>query len=61
MGMVFCRNSFIGELYRHLNLRIYMYDYQKIFLIYEYTCQKFLRIYKWYFYDLNGMTPYHGN
>ena len=55
---VFCKNSFIGE---HLqNLRIYGYDFQRIFRIYGYTFQEFVRIYGWYFYDLNGTTPYLG-
>ena len=31
MVMVFCKNLFIGELYRHL--RIYGHDFQKIFWI----------------------------
>ena len=48
MGIVFCKNSFTGELFCH-------------FQIYGYTFEKFLRIYGWYFYDLNGTTPYLGN
>ena len=48
MGIVFCQNSFLGELFWHS--RIYGYDFQK-----------FLRIYGWYFYDLNDTTPYLGN
>ena len=47
MGIAFCKNSFIGELFWH-------------FRIYGYTFEKFLRIYKWYFYDLNDTTPYLG-
>ena len=56
MGIVFCENSFIGELFWHF--QIYGYDFQKILQIYGYTFEKFLRIYGWYFYDLNGTTPY---
>ena len=56
MGIVFCKNSFIGELFWHF--RIYGYDFQKILQIYGYTFEEFLRIYGWYFYDLNGTTPY---
>ena len=41
--MVFCKNSFIGELYGH-------------FRIYGHTFQKFVRIYGWYLYELNGTT-----
>ena len=60
MGIVCCKNSFIGKLFYHF--RIYGYDFQKILRIYEYTFdEKFLRIYVWYFYDLNGTTPYLGN
>ena len=59
MGIVFCKNSFIGELFWHF--RIYGYDRQKLLQIYGYTYGKFLRIYGWYFYDLNGTTPYLGN
>ena len=59
MGIVFCKNSFIGELFWHF--RIYGYDFQKILQIYGYTFEKFLWIYGWYFYDLNGTTPYLGN
>ena len=57
--MVFCKNSFIGELFWHF--RIYGYDFQKILYIYGSTFKKFLRIYGWYFYDVNGTTPYVGN
>ena len=32
MGIVFCNNSFIGELFLHA--RIYGYDFQKILQIY---------------------------
>ena len=56
---LFCKNSFIGELFSHF--RIYGYDFQKTFRIYAYTFEKFLRIYGWYFYDLNGTTSYLGN
>ena len=59
MGIVFGKNSFIGELFWHF--RIYGYDFQKILQIYGYTFEKFLRIYGWYFCDLNGTTPYLGN
>ena len=59
MGIVFCQNSFIGELFWHS--RIYGYDFSEILQIYGYTFEKFLRIYGWYFYDLNGTTPYLGN
>ena len=59
MGIVFCKNSFIGELLRHF--RIYGYDFQKFLRIYGYTFEKSLRIYGWYFCDLNGTTPYLGN
>ena len=70
MGITFCKNSFIGELFWHF--RIYGYDFQKVFQIYGYSFEKFLRIfgyasenflriYGWYFYDLNGTTPYLGN
>ena len=52
MGIVFCKNSYIGELFWHF--RIYGYDFQQILQIYGYTFEKFLRIYGWYFYDLNG-------
>ena len=31
------------------------------FHIYGYDFQKIFRIYGWYFYDLNGTTPYLGN
>ena len=48
MGIFLCKNAFIGELFWHF--RIYGYDFQKI-----------LQIYGWYFYDLNGTTPYLGN
>ena len=48
MGIVFCKNSLIGELFRH-------------FWIYGYTFEKFLRTYEWYFYSLNGITPHLGN
>ena len=48
MGIVFCKNPFIGELFWHLR-------------IYGYNFQKFLRIYGWYCYELNGTTPYLGN
>ena len=57
--MVFCKNSFIGELFWHF--RIYGYDFQKILQIYGYTFKKFLQIYGWYFYDLNGTARYLGN
>ena len=59
MGIVLCKNSFIGELFGHF--RICGYDFQKILQIYGYTFEKFLRIYGWYSYDLNGTTPYLGN
>ena len=67
MDIVFCQNSFIGELFWHF--RIYGYDFQKFYgytfekflRIYGYTFEKFLRIYGWYFYDLNGTAPYLGN
>ena len=59
MGIVFCKNSFIGELFWHF--WIYGYDFQKILQIYGYTFEKFLRIYGWYLYDLNGTTLYLGN
>ena len=59
MGIVFCKNSFISELFWHF--RIYGYDSQKILQIYGYTFEKFLQIYGWYFYDLNGTLPYHEN
>ena len=59
MVIVFCKNSFIGELFLHF--RIYGYDFQKILQIYGYTFEKFLQIDAWYFYDLNGTTPYLGN
>ena len=35
MGIVFCKNSFIGEPFWHF--RIYGHDFQKIFQIYGYT------------------------
>ena len=47
MGIVFCKNSFIGELFWHF--RIYGYDFQKILQIYRYTFEKFLQIYGRYF------------
>ena len=47
MGTVFCKNSFIGELF--WPFRIYGYDFQKIFRIYGYTFEKFLRIYEYAF------------
>ena len=68
--MVFCKNSFIGELFWHFRiygydfqpiLQIYGYTFEKFLRIYGYTFEKFLRIYGWYFYDLNGTTPYLGN
>ena len=59
MGIVFCKNSFIGELFWHF--RIYGCDFQNILQIYGYTFEKFLQTYGWYFYDLNGTTPYLGN
>ena len=70
MGIVFCQISFIGELFWHS--RIYGYDFQKFsrfmgILLRNFsgfmggTFEKFLRIYGWYFYDLNGTTPYLGN
>ena len=59
MGVVFCKNLFIGELLWYF--WIYGYDFQKILQIYGCTFEKFLRIYGWYFYDLNGTTPYLGN
>ena len=59
MGIIFCKNSFIGELF--WRFQIYGYDFQKILQIYGYTFEKFLRIYRWYFHDLNGTTPYLGN
>ena len=58
MGIVFCKNSYIGELFWHF--RMYGCDFQKILQIYGYTFEKFLRIYGWYFYDLNGTTLYLG-
>ena len=58
MGIVFCKNSFSGELFWHF--RIYGYDFRKIFQIYEYTVEKSLQVYGWYFYDWNGTTPYLG-
>ena len=70
MGIVFCQNSFIGELFWHSRiygydfseiLQIYGYTFEKFLRIYGYTFEKFLRIYGWYFYDLNGTTPYLGN
>ena len=59
MGIVLCKNSFIGELFWHFP--IYGYDFQQILQIYGYTSEKFLRIYGRYLYDLNGTTPYLGN
>ena len=59
MGIVFCKNSYIGELFLHF--RIHGYDFQKFLQIYGYTFEKFLGIYGWYFYDLNGTIPYLGN
>ena len=35
MGIAFCKNSFIGELFWHF--RIYGYDFKKILQIYGYT------------------------
>ena len=52
----FCKIAFIGEHFQ--SLRIYGYDFQKIFRIYGYTFQKLVPIYGWYFYDLNCTTPY---
>ena len=59
MSIVFCKNSFIGELFWHF--WIYGYDFQRILQIYGYTFEKFLWTYGWYFYDLNGESPYLGN
>ena len=39
MGIVFCKNSSIGELFWHF--RIYGYDFQKILQIYGYTLINF--------------------
>ena len=47
LGIVFCKNSFIGEQFWHF--QIYGYDFQKILQIYGYTFEKVLRIYAWYF------------
>ena len=47
MGIVFCKNSFIGDLLWHF--RIYGYDFQKFLRIYGYNFEKFLRLYGWYF------------
>ena len=51
MGIAFCKNSFIGELFWHF--RIYGYDFQKIPQIYEHTFEKFLRIYGSYFPEIS--------
>ena len=72
MDMVFsCKNSSVGELFWHF--RIYGYDFQTIFRFYGYTFEinfsglmgilfeKILRIYGWYFYDLNDTTQYLGD
>ena len=59
MGIVFCKNSFIGEPFWHF--QISGYDLQKFLRIYGYTFAKFLQIYGWCFYDLNGTTAYLGN
>ena len=70
MGIVLCKNSFIGELFWHFRiygynfqqiLQIYGYTFEKFLRIYGYTFEKFLRIYGWYFSDLNDTTPYLGN
>ena len=47
MGIVFCQNSSIGELFWHS--RIYGYDFSEILQIYGYTFEKFLRIYGYTF------------
>ena len=49
MGMII-RNSPDLWVYFEMFLRIYGYTFEKVF-----------RIYGWYFYDLNGTTPYLGN
>ena len=70
MGIVFYQNSVIGELFWHSRingydfsetLQIYGYSFEKFLRIYGYTFEKVFRIYWWYFYDLNGTTPYLGN
>ena len=47
MGIVFCKNSFICEMFWHF--RIYRYAFQKIFRIHGYAFEKFPQIYGWYF------------
>ena len=56
MGKIFCKNSSIGELFGLIGMIL-----RKFFRIYGHTFGKFRRIYGWYFYDLNGTTPYLGN
>ena len=42
MGIVFCKNSFIGELFWHFQICGW-YDFQKILKIYGYIFEKFSR------------------
>ena len=49
MGIVFWKNSFIGELFLAFpDLWVY---FEKFLRIYGYTFEKFLQIYGWYFYN----------
>ena len=52
MGIVFCKSSFIGELFWHF--RIYGYDAQKILQIYGYIFAKFLQIYGYTLRNFSG-------
>ena len=66
MGTVCSKNSLIDDLF-DISGYTGSYHFQKIsglwvyFSDYGYTFEKFLRIYRWYYYDLNGTTPYLGN
>ena len=60
MGVVFCKIHLLVNCFG-ISGFMGMYDFQKILQIYEHTFEKFLRIYGWYFYDLNGTTPSLGN
>ena len=47
MGIVLCKNPFIGELFWHF--LVYGYNFQQILQIYGYNFEKFLRIYGYTF------------
>ena len=59
MGIVSYQNSVIGELFWHS--QIYGYDFQKFSRL-GILLRNFSGLLgMWYFYDLNGTTPYLGN